>query len=202
MSLVGNVPLVNDDRTAVREGTGETEASKTIGQHVTPGSHGKPASLSSKPSEKPLEHASSETSEEEQEKRDQEVHDLARKFTTHSNASNVAEDPFVAEKDSTLDPLSSHFKPRSWLKSLLNLTSRYPDRYKQRMAGFAFKNLNVHGFGSSLDYQKSVANVILHAFGLIRGLFGFGQRRIDILRDLEGLVHHGEMLVVLGPPGR
>jgi ATP-binding cassette subfamily G (WHITE) protein 2 (PDR) len=38
--------------------------------------------------------------------------------------------------------------------------------------------------------------------GGIRDLFtGSKQRKIDILRDFDGVVRRGEMLVVLGPPG-
>ncbi|KAI9870180.1 MAG: hypothetical protein M1823_008824, partial [Watsoniomyces obsoletus] len=48
---------------------------------------------------------------------------------------------------------------------------------------------------------KSVGNVWLQGIGLARSLTGAGQRRIDILRNFDGLVRAGEMLVVLGPPG-
>lgn len=38
---------------------------------------------------------------------------------------------------------------------------------------------------------------------MARKLFGKGKPgKIDILRNMEGVVNHGEMLVVLGPPGR
>lgn len=71
-----------------------------------------------------------------------------------------------------------------------------------RTAGVAYRNLNVFGFGSATDYQKSVGNVLLESVGLIRQVLGMAKkRRIDILRGFEGLVHAGEMLVVLGPPG-
>jgi len=60
----------------------------------------------------------------------------------------------------------------------------------------------VYGFGSSTDYQKTVANVWLGAVGVVRKVLGLGKRRrIDILQHLEGVVHSGEMLVVLGPSG-
>jgi ATP-binding cassette subfamily G (WHITE) protein 2 (PDR) len=71
-----------------------------------------------------------------------------------------------------------------------------------RTAGIAYRNLNVYGFGTATDYQKSVGNVVLESVGLIRQALGLAkQRRIDILRGFEGLVYAGEMLVVLGPPG-
>jgi hypothetical protein len=46
-------------------------------------------------------------------------------------------------------------------------------------------------------------NIFLEVFGLVKKLVGQGKpRKIDILQNLDGVVHSGEMLVVLGPPGR
>jgi ABC-type multidrug transport system ATPase subunit len=75
------------------------------------------------------------------------------------------------------------------------------DRFLARTAGIAFRNLSAHGFGAATDYQKSVGNVMLEGVGLVRRLMGVGQQRIDILRNFDGLLKPGEMLVVLGPPG-
>ena len=38
----------------------------------------------------------------------------------------------------------------------LRLKSRDPERYPERVAGVSYRDLNVHGFGSLTDYQKSV----------------------------------------------
>jgi ATP-binding cassette subfamily G (WHITE) protein 2 (PDR) len=70
-----------------------------------------------------------------------------------------------------------------------------------RTAGVSFRDLNVHGFGSDTDYQKSVGNVWLEGPGLLRKVMGNKGRQIDILQHCDGLVEAGEMLVVLGPPG-
>lgn len=46
-------------------------------------------------------------------------------------------------------------------------------------------------------------NIILEVAGLAKKVLGMGKpRKIDILQHLDGVVHAGEMLVVLGPPGR
>ena len=46
-------------------------------------------------------------------------------------------------------------------------------------------------------------NVILEVVGAVKKLIGSEKpRKIDILQNLDGVVHSGEMLVVLGPPGR
>lgn len=131
-----------------------------------------------------------------------EVAELARTLTGQSTWSNVPDNPFHAEKDSALDPNSSNFQARQWVKSMVKL-QQADNRNPGRTAGIAFQNLNVHGFGEATDYQKDVGNVWLELIGKGKRLFGLGKRprRIEILRNLEGIVESGEMLVVLGPPG-
>ncbi|KAF2863977.1 hypothetical protein K470DRAFT_254291 [Piedraia hortae CBS 480.64] len=139
-------------------------------------------------------------SDEEKDKRDREVAQLARTATRQSTWSNVPNNPFHAAQDSTLDPNSPNFKARDWIKSLVKLNEA--ENSRTRTAGVSFKNLNVHGFGAATDYQKDVGNIWLEAVGLVKKTLGMSHpRRIDILRDFEGLVRSGEMLVVLGPPG-
>ena len=141
--------------------------------------------------------------EADEKRRDDEVLDLARHFSAQSQQSIYLKNPFEAGEESVLDPRSPNFNPRAFAKSLLNLQARDPDKWKLRTAGFAFKDLNVYGFGSATDYQKSVGNVFLEAVGLVKKLLGASKpTKIDILKDLDGLVYDGEMLVVLGPPGR
>jgi len=138
----------------------------------------------------------------EEKRRDDEVTQLARKITTQSRHSTYNDNPFEAQKDTILDPASPNFSPRAFAKSLLNLQARDPEKWKQRTAGFAFKDLNVYGFGAETDYQKTVGNVVLEAVGFEKKLLGMATpRKIDILQNLDGVVHSGEMLVVLGPPG-
>lgn len=104
--------------------------------------------------------------------------------------------------DPTLDPSSDQFSSRKWVKNLLRITSSDPDRYPRRTAGVSFRNLSAFGFGTAADYQMDVANMWLKAFGWLRGAMGYGKKvRIDILRNFEGYVKSGEMLVVLGRPG-
>jgi ABC-type multidrug transport system ATPase subunit len=80
--------------------------------------------------------------------------------------------------------------------------SREDGRTPVRTGGVAFRGLNAHGFGAATDYQKDVGNVWLEAIGFVKKALGMAKpRRIDILRDLDGLVESGDMLVVLGPPG-
>lgn len=131
-----------------------------------------------------------------------EVTRLAKQLTRESTRLVDAENTFLEVKDeSTLNPHSPNFKARNWMKNLLALTSRDPERYPQRRAGISFRNLSVHGYGSPTDYQKDVFNSVLQIGGLFRMMTGSGKQKIQILRDFDGLVKSGEMLVVLGRPG-
>ncbi|KAG9253600.1 ABC-2 type transporter-domain-containing protein [Emericellopsis atlantica] len=105
------------------------------------------------------------------------------------------------DPDSVLNPASEHFNARSWAKAVAKRATE--DGTRLRRSGFCFQNLNVFGYGAETDYQKDVGNIWFSLPQMARGLFDKkgGQRRIDILRDFDGVVRNGEMLVVLGPPG-
>jgi ABC-type multidrug transport system fused ATPase/permease subunit len=139
----------------------------------------------------------------EQERRHSLVQALAKKYTNQSYAgAEAGVNPFsVASDDETspLNPNGPNFNARAWAKAIVGMAAG--EGHQLRTAGVAFQNLNVHGFGSATDYQKDVVNVWLEAVGLVRRVTGHGKRRIDILRNFDGVVRKGEMLVVLGPPG-
>ena len=135
------------------------------------------------------------------EKRDLEVHQLARRYTQQSIYSTTSQNPFAAEPGSKLDPNGENFSARAWCKAMLQIHTEDDRAHPLRTLGVAFSNLNVYGFGFDTDYQKSVGNVWLEALGLVRKIMGQRERKIEILQNLEGLVEAGEMLVVLGPPG-
>lgn len=68
--------------------------------------------------------------------------------------------------------------------------------------GLAYRDLDVYGFGTRVDYQRTFAN---YPQALLQRLLDRLRRvpktRLDILRDAEGLVESGELLLVLGRPG-
>lgn len=66
-------------------------------------------------------------------------------------------------------------------------------------SGFVFKNLRVTGTGSSLQYQHTVSSVMTAPLR-IGELFKKGKERV-ILKNFEGVVKAGELVVVLGRPG-
>lgn len=124
-----------------------------------------------------------------------EVLELVRKYTSQSIQHNHGS-PFEAAEGSRLDPQSDQFRARDWAKSFYEL--RYSsDGAIARVAGFAFQGLHVSGTGSPTDFQSTVGNNILK----LPALFGRGNQKIEILRDIECLLLPGEQLCVLGPPG-
>ncbi|KAF2845347.1 BcATRO, ABC transporter [Plenodomus tracheiphilus IPT5] len=135
--------------------------------------------------------------------RDEDIKNLARKLTQQSGfAPGSHDNVFHAEIGSSLDPNSDNFRPRHWAEALVRLNDADANSAPRRTAGIAFRNLNVHGFGTPTDYQKTVGNVWLQMAGLVRKITRIEKpRKIEILHDFEGLVRSGEMLVVLGPPG-
>ncbi|OQD88934.1 hypothetical protein PENANT_c003G00615 [Penicillium antarcticum] len=104
--------------------------------------------------------------------------------------------------DPELDPNSDTFISRKWVRNMLRMVSSDVNRYPRRKVGVSFRNLNVFGYGTAADYQMNFANTWLKAADWLRGVLGKDKKvRIDILRGFEGIVHSGEMLVVLGRPG-
>ncbi|KAK7029741.1 ABC-2 type transporter-domain-containing protein [Favolaschia claudopus] len=147
---------------------------------------------------------------------------LSRTTTRHSHNTIIVEpkvpkDPLSAKLtrtstlnpfedvagDERLDPNSPSFEIEAWLKSVMHIVSRDPERYPMRTAGVSFRDLNVHGVGSPTDYQKTVGNIWLSTVDSLRGVMGMGtgKQKIQILREFDGLVKSGEMLIVLGRPG-
>ncbi|KAB8214102.1 ABC-2 type transporter-domain-containing protein [Aspergillus novoparasiticus] len=153
-------------------------------------------------------YASSERSDLEQKDKlqknraeiDEQLTNLARKLTTKSEQLHHRS-PFEAPDGGCLDPNSPNFRARDWAKAFYNVRYNADESCPPRVAGVAFKNLNVSGYGSPVDYQMSVGNALLKLPTQIYQFLGGKKRRIDILQGLDGLVLPGEQLCVLGPPG-
>lgn len=129
---------------------------------------------------------------------DQTIRRLASRFSESTVTMGVDEtysNIFYPPRDSKLDPRCSNFDTRAWIEALVEYENSNLESGRRRRSGVSFRNLNVYGFGNYTDYQKSVGNSILSLITPRR------KHRIDILRDLDGLVNTGEMLLVLGPPG-
>lgn len=70
---------------------------------------------------------------------------------------------------------------------------------KLRSSGFTFRNLNVSGKGSALQLQKTVADLLIQPFRFRENFTHPPEKQI--LRNFNGHVNSGELLVVLGRPG-
>ncbi|KAJ5698814.1 ABC multidrug transporter A-2 [Penicillium macrosclerotiorum] len=147
---------------------------------------------------------------ESEESRHREITSLARTFSQLSKQQSIGKNDAQQEGVNTfleaktnpeLDPNSDQFNSRKWARNLLDMT-RDPERYPRRTAGVSFRNLNVFGYGTAADYQTNFGNAWLKMWSWVQGQLGMREKkRIDILRNFEGIVHQGEMLVVLGRPG-
>ncbi|KAH7113019.1 ABC transporter [Dactylonectria macrodidyma] len=141
---------------------------------------------------------------DEMERRHSIVRDLARVYTQNSHANFEGDHAALFATDdpsSPLNPNSENFNARAWAKAVASTMSEHGAGF--RKSGICFQDMNVFGYGAETDYQKDVGNVWFEIPSLARKLTSStrGQRRIDILRGFDGVVHAGEMLVVLGPPG-
>jgi hypothetical protein len=105
------------------------------------------------------------------------------------------------DPSSPLNPQSERFNARAWATNFAKVAGEQGQYY--RRIGVCFQNLDVFGYGSQTGFQKDVGNVWLELPGMIRRFLSStgGQNRIDILRQLDGVIQPGEMCVVLGPPG-
>lgn len=133
------------------------------------------------------------------------IHVLAKSISNEKLRDENGEpvNPFFGSKNPLLDPNSPSFNIRTWLQTVMNIASRDSERYPKGVAGIAYKNLSVHGVGEATDYQKTFGNYPLELIKHAKKLFSKErQTKIQILRDFDGLVRSGEMLVVLGRPGR
>ncbi|EGY19379.1 opaque-specific ABC transporter CDR3 [Verticillium dahliae VdLs.17] len=104
---------------------------------------------------------------------------------------------------SRLDPASASFDGRAWVKAFLQLAKSDSRTAPMRVLGVAFKSLNVFGWSTGTESQMTVTTRITSLFQSIAQLATGNKqkRRMDILRDFEGIVAEGELLLVLGPPG-
>lgn len=129
---------------------------------------------------------------EEETRNDRQIHDLVRNFSEQQQLGS----PFAADLNSRLDPTSESFRAKDWARSFYDLRFSSGEAIP-RVAGVAFRGLNVWGKGAPTDFQSTVGNIILK----LPAVFGRGSQQIDILQDVDGLVLPGEQLCVLGPPG-
>ncbi|GAA6009123.1 uncharacterized protein JCM10292_005328 [Rhodotorula paludigena] len=133
--------------------------------------------------------------------------DVAKLARTMSRRSQPGEkdvaagDPLNPRPDSAFDPWSPRFDADAWTRAMWELSSNDPKTGPHREGGVAFENLSAFGFGSDADYQSTVGNLPIKGLGALKSLISHGQRKIQILEGIDGVLEPGDTLVVLGPPG-
>lgn len=70
---------------------------------------------------------------------------------------------------------------------------------RTRRSGFTFKNLKISGTGAALQLQQTVSSIFTAPFRF-REFFAHPPEK-EILRNFNGHVDSGELLIVLGRPG-
>ncbi|EXJ78566.1 hypothetical protein A1O1_08967 [Capronia coronata CBS 617.96] len=134
--------------------------------------------------------------------------ELARIATLLSGGqpSHTSTDTGLQREDTVagMDIKSPEFNPHHpsfnfflWLRKYVQLLEQH--NFKRRRSGFTFENLSVSGKGSALVLQKTVGSIFMQPFRL-REIFSNPPEK-HILRNFNGHVNSGELLIVLGRPG-
>ena len=114
------------------------------------------------------------------------------------SSSNKEQWPKENENAKNPKPIPEQLAALKWLKS----QPRTPRTASSKT--IAFQNLSVHGYTSPTSFQRTFSSYLLLLPIYIRHLFCPGSKtdtKVDIIRDASGIVHSGEMLLVLGRPG-
>lgn len=103
--------------------------------------------------------------------------------------------------DPVLDPTSDQFDHYKWARMMLKLMDREGVPLR-KSTGVVFENLNISGSGSALQYQNNVGSVPLAPFRPQEYLSCINKTpQKQILRNFDGVLKTGELLIVLGRPG-
>lgn len=105
----------------------------------------------------------------------------------------------VSADDVRLNPERPEFDIYIWARAFMRAMDE--DDIKSARAGFTFKDLNVSGSGSALSLQANVASVLMAPFRLKEYVTLGHKPHKTIIRNFDGVVKSGEMLIVLGRPG-
>ncbi|KAK1004547.1 hypothetical protein LTR54_007546 [Friedmanniomyces endolithicus] len=120
---------------------------------------------------------------------------------------NAGDEAVLRRLASQLSRSQSQYSPDSNPKfdlyKYLRMTMKLldADDIKVKRAGVVLKNINVRGTGSALNLQSNVGSFLMAPLRLGQHL-SFGKKESkQIIRNFNGLMKSGEMLIVLGRPG-
>ncbi|KAI0168176.1 ABC-2 type transporter [Pestalotiopsis sp. NC0098] len=103
-----------------------------------------------------------------------------------------------ADQNQKLDPANKDFELGKWLRKTLQELQSQGVSIKR--TGIAYSNLNVSGTAPALQLQDTVSSMAAAPFRPETWSFGKKEHK-QILRNFDGLVRSGELLIVLGRPG-
>lgn len=106
----------------------------------------------------------------------------------------------VALEDPRLEPGNTKFDAYLWSRKRLRLLQQ--EGLKPPRASITFKNLRVSGSGDALQLQNTVGSVLTAPLRPGNFLsFTKQKQHKTILRNFDGVIKSGELLMVLGRPG-
>ncbi|KAF9766025.1 hypothetical protein IL306_001603 [Fusarium sp. DS 682] len=171
-----------------------------MGSIIVPGDERLPAKRLSSDTEREIQPA-----DEPRDLQNSEVKQLARKFSRDSHDDLRSKPLFGSnDPDSPLNPSGDNFNARAWATNLARAAAEQGQGFRQ--VGLCFQDINVFGYGTPVDFQKTMANIWLAAPSMaVRHLLPksstWGRKRVNILNQFNGIIRPGEMCAVLGPPG-
>ena len=110
------------------------------------------------------------------------------------------ESPSRVEKSSDGPAGKGDLDLKKWLQDAVRETGA--NGLSRRHTGFSFTDLNVFGLSAGQGLQNTVCSAVLSPFRtLVSRLQSKTTSRVHIIRDCNGFLNVGEMLLVLGRPG-
>lgn len=105
----------------------------------------------------------------------------------------------MTDDDLRFDPEKPEFDLNLWARAFVRAMDE--EGIKNMRAGFVFKDLSVSGTASAISVQSDVASILMAPFRINEFLQLSPKPAKIILRNFDGFVAPGEMLIVLGRPG-
>ncbi|KAH7320724.1 ABC-2 type transporter [Stachybotrys elegans] len=106
----------------------------------------------------------------------------------------------IPDTDPSLDPDGGNFDLSKWLRHLFGEFRKEGIDAPAR-GGVAFKSLRVSGNGAPLRLQNTIGGALMAPFRMGEAMSAGKKKPKVILRNFDGLLKSGELLLVLGRPG-
>ncbi|ODV65866.1 pleiotropic drug resistance protein PDR [Hyphopichia burtonii NRRL Y-1933] len=141
-----------------------------------------------------------------------EIKELARTFT-HSSTNNLTRyssnvtvagsNPMNDINDPRLDPESSDFDSKYWIRNFNKYIANNAEYYKPTSLGVYYKGLRAYGDATDSTFQSDFGNIVYKYGSQLVNLLSKQDesKQYDILKPMDGLIRPGELTVVLGRPG-